>query len=424
MSLVLLFASTELAAQTLRWEQQEDNGGADTATALVTYGPNVFVAANTFGGGQNIWLVEARRKSNGLLLWSDEQPVSVFDGNGQAYPVAMSANSDRLAVVGTIKGWAIRVHDADTGTVLWEDAMDVHGTASDCNLAQTVILNHQRAYVGGCVGGLPLIKVYELDGTFAWGLFAGPDTLRGSIRSLHLSGTTLLAVQSSGAVIALRASTGEIVWQTPPLPNTSISGAAFGSNKIALIGAHMGQFWFLQVLKARTGQPVCSSVGEGIATHVALHGEVYVGGGLNPTDQFTRTVVRSYDLDTCAVNWEVLAPEMTDGHEGENLINALALDPHQGLLYVGSAMLDMRARPPMGWPDLLVRAHSIVDGAVVWEIRKDGEAHLWDGALELAAGSGQLYIAGVVNKQLVFRDNADLLVEAWSTREGRRVARR
>jgi outer membrane protein assembly factor BamB len=279
-------------------------------------------------------------------------------------------------------------------------------------MAQTVVLNHQRVYVGGCVGGPPVIKAYALDGEVQWGVFA-PNGLPDTVQSLHLRGEVLLVVKRSGVVMALRASTGEVLWQTPPLPNTSIREAAFGSSKIALIGTHAGQFWFLQVLKARTGQPVCSSVGEGIATHVALHGEVYVGGGANPNDQLTRTVVRSYDLDTCALNWEVLSPEQTDGHEGENLINAMALDPTQGLLYVGTAMLDMRQR--MAWPDLLVRAHSIVDGAVLWEIRKDGTEHLWDGALELAAGSGQLYIAGITNSTLFFPDNADLLLEAYST---------
>jgi outer membrane protein assembly factor BamB len=416
MSTVLLFASTELAAQTLRWEQQVDLGYSDTVMALAVHRGRVFTAAYGFDDDNSLWGVRVFERT-GTPLWHEtlSVPRCCQADLPFAMPMALDAAGDHLAVVGSLDGFAVRLYDAMTGAVRWCDRVPP-------GMAQAVVLTNTRVYAGGSVGGHAIVRAYNLAGTLLWQ--TPVETTADAVQSLHLHKNVLFAVRRSGLVQALRVANGRKVWEVPGLPKTVINAAALADGRLVMVGGQKSQ-WYVQALSSQDGHTLWSQRHKGdagieFATTLAVGDNIYVGGGF--LTGYTRTVVRAYAGEDGAVLWEALAPEFTDGHEGENIVTSLAVDTTQERLYVASQMLDQAQY--MAWPDLFVRIYDTTNGMPQAALQVDGTAHLWDGALALATKGNHLYVAGVVNSALFYTGMADLLVQAYHTTPAPRVAAR
>ena len=122
------------------WQDRVDkSGGIDEASAVVVQGGSVYVAGISDVGGQGNpddfhWLVRAYNGANGSLLWEDS--ARSVGGLTPPKSIALSGPTS-LCVAGSVyttqtgSDWLLRVYNAGTGALSWENQYDRSGFEDD-----------------------------------------------------------------------------------------------------------------------------------------------------------------------------------------------------------------------------------------------------------------------------------------------------
>ena len=129
------------------------------AIGVAEHDGRVFVSgrAQPLGAAHSDWFVRAYDASSGTVLWEDYAPDRI---GGQAGLIAVEGN--RVIAVGSVvtrtttppfsnHDWRIRVYDAKTGALLWQDIVD-KGGFSFPEAAFDVTVLDGRAFVVGSGG--------------------------------------------------------------------------------------------------------------------------------------------------------------------------------------------------------------------------------------------------------------------------------
>ena len=351
-----------LAAQTLLWEEQIDVGERDAVTALAVRGGRVFTAAFGFSATHSLWAVHAL-DATGVPLWHEglAAPKNAAGGFPPVQPLALDATADTLAVVGTIRGFAVRVYDPQTGDLRWADRLNA-------GRANTVIVSQQAVYVGGRMGGKALLRAYAL-GWHPPVARPGPHPPRGHPGraspddSGHGHDPVCCPAFGRGAGHPGARRHGRMDHPAPP--ETVIVASTLAGSRVFLVGSQAGR-WYVQALSRQTGASLWSqhtpaSDREEFATTLAVGDHVYVGGGVGSGP--IQTIIRGYRKTDGAPVWYALGVvEDAAGDFDENVVTALAVDPAREWVYVGSAMLNTGTGPPPEFPDSVCPALRRGDG--------------------------------------------------------------
>ena len=159
----------DLDTGALRWQDVLERGGdPDTVLDLTVEGDRVFAVGQGGPGGifNGDIIVRAYQATTGAVLWEDQFDVAGGDDN----LTAVAAQGGRIVACGAVTNpqgnydFFVRVYDARTGTVEWQDQVDV----GDFDLGQALAIHGNRVFVAASFGDVPpgtnnaVIRAYRL----------------------------------------------------------------------------------------------------------------------------------------------------------------------------------------------------------------------------------------------------------------------
>src|SRR5262245_24957759 len=225
------------------------------------------------------------RGAGGDLLWQDNFDLAV----GEDVARAVAASGQLVVAVGSAQNAAgnsdflVRTYDANTGTLLWTDLVDVAGGE---DAARAVALDDSRVFVAG-VGvdgsgtGLLILRAYIANtGTLAWENRVPRLIVNGlAVDDSHVvvAGTTVDSAGNSRLTVqAYDAQNGALEWQDQPAPPPGFEQFSGAGRGVAI---------------------------EGQRVFVAGTIRTAPGPGFNPT-----CLVRAYVTHNGNLDWEALTP--------------------------------------------------------------------------------------------------------------------
>jgi outer membrane protein assembly factor BamB len=227
------------------WEQSKDGSRAKkgNAMAITVNAGRVFVVGTFYDDAdyRDGFAVRAYN-TTGHLLWEDVQWSEGTGSEGarlHSYATAVTATASRVYVAGSINGrsgggnFTIRVYNAATGKVVWEDQYNHHKYFHDA--AYSVLLQGTRVFVGGFVtrpsaGRAYTVRAYDAaKGTLLWSNMDGGYNIEenGVSALTAVDGTVYGAGTakdgSAFTIRAYKATTGDILWENF-LPQEGVLG--------------------------------------------------------------------------------------------------------------------------------------------------------------------------------------------------------
>ena len=364
----------------------------------------------------------------GSLLWQDrfvagEDPIARIAIEGSSVFVAgkgpnAGSSAGHAGSVGT--GWLVRAYDFATGSVLWRDA--VTGFTDTENKAGTIVVADGLVFVGGFTSSSPqadsaMIRVYDArSGALHWqdtfdsgGVFAEVNRIAlgadGSGRMLAFAAGR--GTRSDGhnewIVRAYDAKTGALQWQDV------LAGGVFNdAESVTTDGQHVfaGGFTTDNTMNSRhftvraydalngtllwqdrVASGMQGFAGGDAAVQVASEGLRLVAAGVITDANGFHFAVRTYDTVTGGLLW---ADQL---NTGGGVDNAESVTLHDGQAFVagsGGAACSLGLPSDCDW---LVRAYDEATGALMWSMQVDGN-HQDDFANVILACGDRIAIAG------------------------------
>jgi hypothetical protein len=320
------------------------------------------------------------RTDAGDLLWQDQ-----FDlAGGEDVAWAVAASSGRVVVVGSAQNAAgnsdfvVRAYDAKTGSLLWQDVVDVAG-GSDSALA--VVMDNDRVFVGGngvdAAGrGLLLVRAYVAkNGNLAWqdrSLLASFSGLAIGGSRVVVAGTTADSIGDGRLIVrAYAAKNGSLDWEDrPALP------------------AGFGRF-------------------DGPTRGVTVQGQrVFVAGTVTRlAPAFDPScLVRAYAIADGRLKWESLHLPPSSC-----IARAIATDGKRVIV---------AARGATGLDDFLAQAYDAETGQFLWEDRTFVSTGLSNEAAAADVERRQAFFVGWVRSVRVPGNKEEFLVRAYDAETG------
>jgi glucose dehydrogenase len=270
------------------WQDRFGVGTGNRAISVAEGDGRVFVGGKARPpSGRLSWLVRAYDAASGNVLWEDYPVPSAF---AQATRIAVEGN--RVIAVGLVststptppffnRDWLVRVYNAKTGKLLWQDLVDKGGFGFPEG-ASDVTVRKGRAFVAGSGGSGCGPSV------------AAPDNCDFIVRAYALE-------------------TGQLLWEDQlnraPLDLADSIAAAdhrvfaggSGGNNCDLSGGPATCGMIVRAYDAKTGELLWEDqvdsieagvVGQGVATH---GGSVFATGYFLTPGFFLHGLVRAYD---------------------------------------------------------------------------------------------------------------------------------
>jgi outer membrane protein assembly factor BamB len=352
-------------------------------------------------------LVRLQDAATGTTLWSREDTPAT--GGGFANHAILKGA--RAYVTGVLsrgmpfydRGFdsVVRVYDAHTGSVVWEDrtgapaSMPLTSTYGQGLVFAGGRLFAAMAYYGPVEAGT-IIRAYDAaTGRVLWEQIRRGESLEDHRAMLAVSGHVLFALVGSGetgpalVVRAHNAATGAPVWEDvysadgSTLAKAAIANVAGRVFVLGLQGADFGQpHLIVRSYDGTSGtllwQDLRTAPWGHTASAIATAGSYVFAAGTFTDDFNMYSLVRALDTYSGAVLWEATA----DLNDGEVLDMAVIGDR---LITVGMTY----------WPDydVLVRAYDIRTGAVLWQDKHDVAGGV-DGAMTVSVAPGRIVAAG------------------------------
>ncbi len=270
---------------TLLWSKQFPFGSVTTRVAAV--GKRAYAMTTLQEPGERALLVEAYDLLTGDELWSE--PLDLDDESLTGF--ALAATSGFVAVTGGRAGVGlgnidlfVRVFDAKTGELDWDDTYDASG---GFDLGICLAAKGKRLYVGGTQaseggGDDGFLRAYDLaDGDILWtkGLTAA-DTNLDEVLALAVRGSRVVALsQLDGDDVMARAfsaKTGVVQWDELVAEDADVQARPIGlSGSRCVIATSGGPV----ALDAKDGTPVWDAPLEGQSATIIGKRVVVPGGG-------------------------------------------------------------------------------------------------------------------------------------------------
>ena len=373
----------------LLWQDESSANGF--ATVVAAKHDMVFVA-----GGSTL---RAHDAATGVLLWENQARAAggfaVVNGIAVRGPFVFLAGAIQKQGGNFDFDFWVRVHDANTGALLWEDVVD---KANGDDVATTIAVTGRRVVVAGwssSAGPLPppdeepgletgntdlLVRVYDaFDGKILWeDVFdrAGGDdvatTVVASGRRVFVGGISEKFDESGtsnldGVVRAYDAATGAVLWHVD----------------------------------------VDSGPTDLIASIVVRGRRLFVAGRTQNTAGNADVLVQAYDTETGAALWS----NIFDGGNGDDWANAIAVT--RGKVAIAGRVTDAN-----GNIEFLVRTYKSVTGDLLWEDRFD--VGRIDEARDITIERGRIVAVGLGEDD---GENFDFIVRGYSAHQfaGRQV---
>lgn len=202
------------------WEDYFDQGGTYDEASRVVVTHNIVIGS---GYSNDDYLVRAYDEHSGALLWQDLYDDAGFDDSAGS----MAVRGDQLFVIGRVQSalnsfdFFVRSYDVKSGTILWEDRVDVGNE----DLASGIAVKGRIVYVVGRLGDLVahdfVVRAYDTkDGSLIWQDLYDVDyadaaeeiVIRG--KTAYVVGWFVDALNIENAVTrAYNAKTGALLWQ-------------------------------------------------------------------------------------------------------------------------------------------------------------------------------------------------------------------
>jgi outer membrane protein assembly factor BamB len=357
------------------------------------------------------------RTEGGDLLWQ----ASVDVAGGRTFAIA--ATHGRVIVVGSRRDAAgnddfrVQAVDAETGTPVWQDRVDLTGDGF-FTLQASIVTDNERVIVSG--GGtdatgqpLALVRAYVAKtGAIAW-----TDTWRGSSSAIAADGDRLIALvtleDASGGsqfmLRAYRAKSGAPIWQkaisAPPGYSELQGGPLTLRGEIAFLASTVvrdppASFTLecrVRALDARNGnliwetiRPLHAPFGGCTARVIDADGHGVVIGGLGGI-AFSDYFVFTLDADTGQLAWQ--DHSVIGANEG-NYATAVDVEGRQTFVSGIQDWVDCACPTPSRTTSFLVRSYDTETGALRWEDRRSGPLGVDWLAFDLAVGNRRVFAVG------------------------------
>jgi len=410
-------ALTAFGQGRLLWDIQQDfDGGTDIVRDITLSKKTAVVVGN--GGPEDDFIIEALGKASGAVQWSEHVPafpgvstgvqVTRFQGIvfASGYTTGPAVSSTDISV---------RAYDASTGALLWSNVWD----AGRDDSPQAIAANRAAVVVvgqgGNVVPGEPihlLVRAYEpATGAVLW-----EDRLNDvesaawgvtlNRNRVFVAGTTFPSPSSRDLLLrAYDISTGHLEWEVAR-PSVSPVEVKFGAGHLFVAGSEATNASpYLAAFDAKTGALVWDDTvpasGSGLFSDVRVKGERVVAVGRSGRS----LVVRAYDALTGVLQWED-APAVDPGF----FEFASAVDFNTDAVYVAAT-----SEKAFEYAEIVVRAYSAADGALLWDDRSHRSA--MSAALAVALGRNRLFVGGFATGS-----RFDFVVRAYDIRPDRALA--
>jgi outer membrane protein assembly factor BamB len=365
----------------------------------------------------------------GSLLWQDrfpagEDPIARIAVEDDRTFVAgkgpdLTANTGHVGTIST--GWLVRAYDSATGAVLWRDA--VMGFSAIENKANTIVATEGLVFVGGftnptSAADSALIRVYDArSGALRWqdlfdsgGIFAEVNGIAvrrdgsGRLLAFAVGRGTRSNGNNQWIVRAYDAKSGALLWQ-----DVLSSGVFNDPESVTTDGQHVfaggfttdntmnSRHFTVRAYDALSGtllwqDRVASGMqgfaGGDAAVQVATEGSQLVAAGVITDTNGFHFAVRTYDTVTGTLLWADLV------NTGAGNDNAESVTLHDGQAFIaGSGGMACSAGLPSDC-DWLLRAYDQATGALTWSMQVDGNHQQDDAANVILACGDRIAIAG------------------------------
>ncbi len=279
----------------------------------------------------------------GILLALDAKTGQRIWGSpmaGNTMSDGTPAVADGRVYVGNQDGSIVIAYDLKTGAKLWTGTDTLGGWQDGIPTA-----GGGKVFIGSNNG---IVARDGATGTVLWSYTSTHPSLVSSgatPSAAALSGNTVYMSFPSGAVTALNATTGAVIWDQL-LPGSQYRGGSFTSPALSgntlFVGANSGGFY---ALDARTGQPLWSqNIGTWVSAGPAVSGNTVVAGA------FDGNLYAFTPGGTAAKPWPVVSGKVTLKADGAPAANTTVSVVKDGTA-IGRTTADASGNYRVGLPD-------------------------------------------------------------------------